>query len=225
MRILIVEDEVKLAEALVRLVAEDQIQADAVFEGDEGLHLAMSVPYDAIVLDRMLPGIDGLDIVRNLRQQGITTPILLLTARDSISDRVDGLNAGADDYLVKPFATEELLARIHALTRRPTEFVTDHRLEFEGLHLDVLTRTIEYGEQDPVIISPKETQILEMLIRHSGQVLTRQQLIDHVWGYETDVLEGVLDTYVHHLRRRLNSVNGPSIQTVRGVGYTLKKPE
>jgi DNA-binding response OmpR family regulator len=225
LRILIVEDEVKLAEALVRLVAEEQIQADAVFDGEEGLHLAMTVPYDAIVLDRMLPGMNGLEIVVQLRQQGITTPILLLTARDSVSDRVEGLNTGADDYLVKPFATEELLARIHALARRPTEFVTDHLLEFEGLRFDLLTRTIEFGDADPVVLSPKETQILEMLIRHAGQVLTRQQLIDHVWGYETDVLEGVLDTYVHHLRRRLYSVQGPLIQTVRGVGYTLKKTE
>lgn len=223
MRILIVEDEVKLAEALVRLITEEQIQVDAVDNGEEGYHLANNVPYDAIILDRMLPGMDGIDIVRQLRQGGITTPVLILTARDAIADRVDGLNAGADDYLIKPFATEELIARIHALIRRPVEFVADHVLTFEGLELDVLTRNIQYNNEQSEVLSPKEAQILEMLIRHSGQVLTRQQLIDHVWGYETDVLEGVLDTYVHHLRKRLQSIDGPMIQTVRGVGYTLKK--
>lgn len=225
MRILIVEDEVKLAQALVRLVSDEQILADAVYDGEEGLHLATNVPYDAIILDRMLPGIDGIQVVERLRRAGITTPVLLLTARDSIADRVAGLNAGADDYLIKPFATEELVARIYALTRRPSEFVTDHHLEFDTLQLDLLTRTVTSGAEASVVLSPKETQILEMLIRHAGQVLTRQQLIDHVWGYETDVLEGVLDTYVHHLRRRLGSIRGPVIQTVRGVGYTLKKAE
>ncbi len=223
MRVLIVEDETRLAEALVRLVAEEHIQADMAGDGEEGLHLALTVPYDAIVLDRMLPGLDGLEIVRQLRSQGITTPILFLTARDSVSDRVSGLNAGADDYLVKPFATEELLARIHALARRPVDLIHGNRLTFDSLEFDLHTREIRTSEENAELLSPKESQILEMLIRHSGKVLTRRQLMDNVWGYEADVLEGVLDTYVHHLRKRLLAVSGPVIQTVRGVGYSLKK--
>ncbi len=225
MRVLIVEDETRLAEALVRLVAGEHIQADMATDGEEGLHLALTVPYDAIVLDRMLPGLDGLEIVRQLRSHDITTPVLFLTARDSVSDRVSGLNAGADDYLVKPFATEELLARIHALVRRPVEFVHSNHLTFESLEFDLQTREIRTSEENMELLSPKESQILEMLIRHSGKVLTRRQLMDNVWGYEADVLEGVLDTYVHHLRRRLLAVSGPVIQTVRGVGYTLKKAD
>lgn len=223
MRILIVEDEVRLAEALVRLVQEEKYQADMANCGDEGLLLATSVPYDAIIMDRMLPGKSGLDIVKAMRQKSIATPVLLLTARDSVADRVEGLNAGADDYLVKPFAMEELLARIRALVRRPTDFVPDEVLQFGTLRLDLTRRTIhsEVGEEEA--LSPKEAQILEILIRHAGQVLTRRQLMDSVWGYEADVLEGVLDTYVHHLRKRLQTVHGPVITTVRGVGYTLAR--
>lgn len=224
MRILIIEDEEKLAEALVRLMNEERYQADMALDGEEGLHLASSVPYEAVILDRMLPGLDGLEVVRRLRKEGITTPILLLTARDSVADRVDGLNAGADDYLIKPFATEELIARIRALTRRPVEFVSDKSLHHDDMELDLNMRTIQVGSES-VALSPKEAQILELLIRHAGQVLTRQQLMDHVWGYEADVLEGVLDTYVHHLRRRLTQVGGPMIHTIRGVGYTLHKSQ
>ncbi len=223
MRILIVEDEVKLAEALVRLASEENFQADMATDGEDGLQLATTVPYDAIILDRMLPGMSGTQIVQTLRSRGITTPVLMLTARDSISDRVEGLNAGADDYLIKPFATEELIARIRALVRRPGDFVPDQVIRHGTLQFDPQRRTIWTEPDREEILSPKESQILEMLIRHAGQVLTRQQLMDSVWGYEADVLEGVLDTYVHHLRRRLGAVNGPAIQTLRGVGYTLSK--
>lgn len=223
MRILIVEDELRLAEALVRLVQEEQYQTDMATDGEEAFELATTIPYDAIVLDWMLPGMTGLQIVKGLRQKNIATPVLLLTARDTVKDRVEGLNAGADDYLVKPFAMEELLARIRALVRRPAEFVPDDVLQFHDLHLDLTRRTIRINTEED-IISPKESQILEMLIRHAGQVLTRRQLMDSVWGYEADVLEGVLDTYVHHLRKRLNSIHGPTIKTLRGVGYSLLRP-
>lgn len=224
MRILIVEDEVRLAEALVRLVQEEKYQADMASDGDEGLLLATTVPYDAIILDRMLPGKSGLEIVKSMRQKSIATPVLLLTARDSVADRVEGLNAGADDYLVKPFAMEELLARVRALVRRPSDFVPDEMLRFGSLTLDLTRRTIRSSTTDAEeSLSPKEAQILEMLIRHAGQVLTRRQLMDSVWGYEADVLEGVLDTYVHHLRKRLQAVQGPAINTLRGVGYTLAR--
>jgi len=222
MRILIVEDEIRLAEALQRLVQDEQYQTDLSTQGEDAYELARTIPYDAIVMDWMLPGMTGLEIVKSLRQQGISTPVLLLTARDTVKDRVEGLNAGADDYLVKPFAMEELLARIKALVRRPSEFVADDILRYEDLQFDLTHRAIRCGEQEE-IISPKEAQILEMLIRHPGQVLTRRQLIDGVWGYEADVLEGVLDTYVHHLRRRLSAIAGPGIHTLRGVGYSLQK--
>ena len=224
MRILIVDDEVRLAEALVRLVSEEQFSADMATDGEEGLYLAVNVPYDAIVLDRMLPGVDGVEIVRQLRAKGITTPVLMLTARDTVPDRVEGLNAGADDYLVKPFAAEELIARIRALARRPADFVAEDIVAFGDLKLDLTRRVIlTADDQESEPLSPKEAEILSMLARHAGQVITRRQLMDSVWGYEADVLEGVLDTYVHHLRRRLAAVSGPPIQTVRGVGYTIQK--
>jgi DNA-binding response OmpR family regulator len=223
-RILIVEDEQRLAQALTRLFRDEKIAADVAGDGEDGLYLAESGVYDLIVLDRMLPGMSGLDILRQLRKKNIATPVLMLTARDSIQDRVDGLNAGADDYLVKPFATEELLARVHALSRRPTEMILDATLRFESLVFDTTRRTIHCGDEaNAEQLSPKESQILELLIRHAGQVLTRRQLMDGVWGYEADVLEGVLDTYVHHLRRRLTAVCGPTIRTIRGVGYSLER--
>lgn len=224
MRILIVEDETRLAQALVRLVEEENFQADVAYDGEEGLHLALTVPYDAVILDRMLPERDGVDVVKTMRGKNITTPVLMLTARDSISDRVEGLNAGADDYLVKPFATEELIARLHALVRRPPEFVTESLLPIGPVHLDLARRVISTADgTESETLSPKEADILALLARHAGQVITRRQFMDSVWGYEADVLEGVLDTYVHHLRRRLASVGGPAIQTVRGVGYMLNK--
>ena len=223
MRVLIVEDEVSLAQALVRLLQEEHFQVDMATEGEEGFLLATTVPYDAIVLDWMLPEMSGIAIVQGIREKNITTPILMLTAKDSVANRVEGLNAGADDYLVKPFATEELIARVRALARRPSDFVPDQVLTYDALRLDLTTRTVITQDHEEVL-SPKEAHILEMLIRHAGQVLTRQQLMDAVWGYEADVLEGVLDTYVHHLRKRLSSISGPAIQTVRGVGYTLRRP-
>lgn len=222
MRILIVEDEVSLTEALTRLLTEEGFQVDIANDGEEGHHLATSVLYDAIVLDRMLPEMSGTEIIKRLRKQNITTPVLFLTARDSVADRVEGLNAGADDYLVKPFATEELIARIRALVRRPSDFVPEDIIRHGALEFDPKKRLITAGDNEETL-SPKEAEILLMLIRHAGQVLTRRQLMDSVWGYEADVLEGVLDTYVHHLRKRLAAVNGPAIQTLRGVGYTLTK--
>ncbi len=221
MRVLIVEDEVSLAQALVRLLQEEHFQVDMAVDGEEGLLLATTVPYDAIVLDWMLPSMSGIQIVQQIRERSITTPILMLTAKDSVENRVEGLNAGADDYLVKPFATEELIARVRALSRRPSDFVPDQSLTFDDLYFDLITRTVKLHDQEN-ILSPKEAQILEMLIRHAGQVLTRQQMMDAVWGYEADVLEGVLDTYVHHLRKRLAALQGPIIHTIRGVGYTLR---
>lgn len=221
MRILIVEDEVSLAQALARLLQEEHFQVDMAIDGEEGFLLATTVPYDAIVLDWMLPSMSGIQIVQQIRERSITTPILMLTAKDSVQNRVEGLNAGADDYLVKPFATEELIARVRALSRRPADFVPDQTLTFNDLYFDLVTRTVKLHDQENVL-SPKEAQILEMLIRHAGQVLTRQQMMDAVWGYEADVLEGVLDTYVHHLRKRLSALQGPVIHTIRGVGYTLR---
>lgn len=226
MRILIVEDEARLAEALARLAEEENFQVDVALDGEEGLHLALTVPYDAVILDRMLPERDGIDVVKTMRGKSVTTPVLMLTARDSVSDRVEGLNAGADDYLVKPFATEELIARLHALIRRPAEFVPEDLLPIGQLRLDLSRRVIStQDETESETLSPKEAEILALLARHAGQVITRRQFMDSIWGYEADVLEGVLDTYVHHLRRRLSSVGGPSIQTVRGVGYTLNKED
>ncbi|KYP80976.1 response regulator transcription factor [Ferroacidibacillus organovorans] len=222
MRVLIVEDEKKLSEALVRLLVEEGISADVAYDGEDGYLLASSKIYDAIILDRMLPSMDGLSVLSKLRKASVRTPVLMLTARDGIPDRVAGLNAGADDYLVKPFATEELIARIRALHRRPAELITDAWLQCDNLRFDPIERTLMTQSGESEKLSPKEAQILELLMKHHGQVLTRRQLMDNVWGYEADVLEGVLDTYVHHLRKRLSLFQGPAIQTVRGVGYSLR---
>jgi DNA-binding response OmpR family regulator len=220
--ILVAEDDAALGKALLQLLAEDGYDVDLCDRGDDALALAEEHPYDAWILDVMLPGLDGFSVVEALRRKGHTVPVLMLTAKDGVSDRVRGLNAGADDYLVKPFAAIELSARLRALLRRQgAEFSDPNRLIVGSVTLDTRSRELAAaGEAMP--LTPKEAALLELFMRHPGQVLTREQIMARLWGYEGDVLENTLETYVSKLRKRLEREGCPTIQTVRGLGYRLQ---
>lgn len=221
MRILIVEDEVKITQALKFLFSKQKIDVDIANDGDEGLILAKKEIYDVIVLDIMLPGVNGIDILKTIRNSGNQTPIIMLTAKDSIEDRVFGLEQGADDYLVKPFATKELIARVKALARRKNTDYVGEVYEFEDLKYDVKNYLL-YVNEEEFKIPLKEAMLMEMFIKKPRQVFTREQIIDRIWGLETDILESNIEIYVHHLRRRLDGTR-VKIETVRGVGYMLKE--
>ncbi len=222
MRILVVEDEHKIAGAIKRGLEQESYAVDAVFDGDEGLSNALTDEYDVIILDRMLPGeLDGAEICKEVRAAGIRTPILMLTAKDKISDRVEGLNSGADDYLVKPFAFEELLARIRALLRRPQDHVGDV-LELSDLSLD--TQNYEVRRAGKTIsLSQREYALLEYLMRNQNRILSKDNIIGHVWDYDADILPNTLEVYIGYLRNKIDKpFKGPElIQTVRGFGYKL----
>ena len=221
LRILIVEDEVKITQALSYLFNKQKIDVDIANDGEEGLILASKDIYDVIVLDIMLPGIDGIQILKTIRSEGIKTPVIMLTAKDTVDDRVFGLESGADDYLVKPFATKELIARVKALARRKgTEFVGEI-YEFEDIKYDVKNYLLYVGNKE-YKIPLKEAMLMEMFIKKPRQVFTREQIIDRIWGLEADILESNIEIYVHHLRKRLEDTK-VKIETVRGVGYMLKE--
>jgi DNA-binding response OmpR family regulator len=229
MHILVIEDEQRLAEHIAKVLTEERHQIDRAPDGTRGLEMALSDVYDLIVLDLMLPGIDGIALCRVLRAQGLATPVLMLTARGTVGDRVAGLDAGADDYLVKPFAFSELVARVRALGRRPP--LADGTaaygrqptsLAFADLSLDLLTREVtRAGER--IDLTAKEYALLEYLLRHAGHVLTRTQILEHVWGYDFDPGTNVVDIYIYYLRRKIDKpFTIPLIQSVRGVGYALR---
>jgi len=221
MRILIVEDEVKITQALNFLFAKQKIDVDIANDGEEGLILSEKEIYDVIILDIMLPGVNGIEILKSIRKAGNKTPVIMLTAKDAVDDRVFGLETGADDYLVKPFATKELIARVKALARRKnTEFVGE-TYEFENIKYDVKNYLL-YIDDVEYKIPLKEAMLMEMFIKKPRQVFTREQIIDRIWGLEADILESNIEIYVHHLRKRLESTNA-KIETVRGVGYMLKE--
>jgi DNA-binding response OmpR family regulator len=220
-RILIVEDEVKITQALNFLFTKQKIDVDIANDGEEGIILAHKEIYDVIVLDIMLPGVDGIEILKSIRKAGSKTPVIMLTAKDTVNDRVFGLENGADDYLVKPFATKELIARVKALSRRKnTEFIGEI-YEFEDIKYDVKNYLL-YIAGEEFKIPLKEAMLMEMLIKKPRQVFTREQIIDRIWGLEADILESNIEIYVHHLRKRLEATNA-KIETVRGVGYMLKE--
>jgi two-component system OmpR family response regulator len=222
MRVLIVEDEVKMAALIRRGLIGDGLAADVAIKGEDALWMAGSTEYDAIVLDVMLPGIDGFEVCKRLRDDGVWTPILMLTARDSVRDRVAGLDGGADDYLTKPFSYAELLARLRALVRRgpvdrPTELVSG------DLRLDPATRQVWRGETE-ISLSAKEFALLETFMRRPGDVLSRFQLLEHAWSYDYENRSNVVDSYVRFLRRKIDKPFGTgSIETVRGAGYRLRE--
>lgn len=222
MRILLVEDEVRLTDALTHLLRQKKIDVDVANDGDSGLILAQREIYDVIVLDIMLPGKSGLEILKTIRNNGITTPVLLLTARDAVEDRVLGLDSGADDYLVKPFATPELLARIRALSRRIDTTYTGGRLSAGNIELDTNSFTLRIANET-IKLSSKESQILELLMKRPGQVFTREQILYRVWGYDADIQENNIEIYVHYLRKKLENRANVEIVTIRGVGYTLRE--
>ena len=220
MRILIVEDEVKLASLIRRGLREEGLLADVAIRGEDALWMAGSSEYDVIVLDVMLPGIDGLEACRRLRADGVRTPILILTARGEVADRIEGLNVGADDYLTKPFAFGELIARLHALTRRG-DVERLPVLEVDDLRLDPMTHRVWRGDQE-VELSAKEFLLLATLMRHPGRALTRQQLLDHAWDSEYEAHSNVVDVYIGYLRDKVDRpFDRRNIETVRGVGYRL----
>ncbi|HEX3015576.1 MAG TPA: response regulator transcription factor [Desulfobacteria bacterium] len=221
MRLLLVEDEKRLAEALAYILKKHNYAVDTAFDGDEGLELAASGIYDLIILDRMLPHKDGISILKDLRTQGLETPVLFLTAKDSIEDRVAGLDAGADDYLVKPFATEELLARVRALSRRQHTRLQGQTIEYAGLTFDPLRCEVSI-DGDTIKLTLKESLLLDLLLRNPGQVITKEQILDRVWGLDSEVEANNVEIYIYYLRKKL-PLHGLQIETVRGVGYCLKE--
>jgi two-component system, OmpR family, response regulator len=222
MRVLIVEDEAKMAGLLRKGLRQEGFAVDLAGKGEDALWMAGATEYDAIVLDLMLPGIDGIEVCRRLRGDGVWSPILMLTARDGVRDRVAGLDSGADDYLVKPFSYAELLARLRALARRgggdrPTE------LQVGDLRLDPATRKVRRGERE-IELSAKEFAVLEVFMRRPGEVLSRFQLLEHAWDYEYENRSNIVDSYVRFLRRKVDKPFGVrSIETVRGAGYRLRE--
>jgi two-component system OmpR family response regulator len=221
-RLLIVEDQPKLAQLLARGLREEGHAADVAGRGEDALWMAGAAPYDVIVLDLMLPGIDGLETCRRLRQVGVWTPVLMLTARDAVDDRVTGLDAGGDDYLTKPFSFDELLARLRALTRRaPAERPVT--VEVGDLRLDPGTRRAWRGDAE-LALSAKEFALLELLMRRSGSVLTRDQLLEGAWDMSYERRSNIVDVYIRQLREKIDRpFDSESIETVRGVGYRLKE--
>jgi two-component system OmpR family response regulator len=221
MRVLVVEDERKLGELLRRGLGEEGYATDLADRGEEALWMAQAVAYDAIVLDVMLPGADGFEICRRLRGNGVWSPVLMLTARDAVDDRVSGLDAGADDYLAKPFAFEELLARLRALTRRaPAE--RPPVLEVGDLRLDPAAHKAWRGDQE-LVLSAKEFALLELFMRRPGMTLSRTRLLDGAWDMAFESRSNVIDVYVRYLREKIDRPFGrDSIETIRGVGYRLR---
>lgn len=221
MRILVVEDEHKIANSIKKGLEQEAYAVDVSFDGQEGFDLLSTEEYDVAIVDRMLPEMDGLTICKKLREQAIHTPILLLTAKGQVSDRVEGLNAGADDYLVKPFAFTELLARIKALSRRPKQTIGTI-LQVADLEINTLTYEVKrQGKSIP--LSSKEYALLEYLMRHPNQIISKERIIGHVWNYDADVLPNSVEVYITHLRNKIDKPFPAQqlIHTVRGFGYKI----
>lgn len=222
MRILIVEDEPTLARTLGRCMREEGYVDDIACDGEEGLAFAETAAYDLIILDLMLPRLDGMEMIRRLRNKRILTPVLMLTARDTIADKVRGLDAGADDYLTKPFALDELLARVRALLRRES-LTKSTLLQVRDLVMDTVAHKVHRGDRE-ISLTNKEYALLEYLMRNSNRVLSRPQIAEHVWGYDFSGLSNVVDVYIRYLRRKIDDDFEPKLlQTIRGHGYCLRE--
>jgi DNA-binding response OmpR family regulator len=223
MHILVVEDETRLVRLIKRALEGERHVVDVAYDGDTALAMATATDYDLIILDLMLPGKDGMEVCRELRKENVDARILMLTARGAVEDRVEGLDAGADDYLVKPFSFAELLARVRALSRREVQPTADRELRVGDLVLDLARHEARRGDKT-IELTAKEFALLEYLMRNAGHVLTRSQILDHVWGYDFESFTNVVDIYVHYLRNKIDKgFSKPLIRTVRGVGYGLKE--
>jgi DNA-binding response OmpR family regulator len=221
MYVLIIEDERRLSQLIRRVLEEEGHTVDTAYDGEEGLAMALEASHDVIVLDVMLPHLDGFQVCRRLRANRVDTPVILLTALDGVDDRVRGLDAGADDYLPKPFAFQELLARLRALGRRKVHGREPGELRVDDLVLDLQRRRARRAERS-IDLSPKEFSLLEFLMRNEGRVVTRTQILDHLWGYDYDSESNLVDVYVAYLRRKVDKGHErPLIRTVRGIGYAL----
>lgn len=223
MKILLVEDEIHLSEALTQILKKNKYIIDAVYDGISGLDNALSGIYDLIILDIMLPEMDGISVLKNIRKEGISTPVILLTAKGEVSDKVTGLDSGADDYLAKPFATEELLARIRAALRRKGEVITDNNnLKFGDIELNISSLKLCKGDKYIKLIL-KECQLLELLILRNTSVTPKELVIEKLWGFDSEAEHNNVEVYISFLRKKLASLNSKvSINTVRGVGYILE---
>lgn len=221
MRVLVIEDEHKIARAIKKALEQESYAVDVSFDGDDGHAMATTEPYDAMIIDRMLPGAhNGLDIVKDVREQGIHTPILFLTALGRTEDKTTGLNSGADDYLVKPFAIEELLARVRALLRRPSKQHSSV-LAADGLSLNTVEHTVTHNGKE-LQLTAKEFGLLEYLLRNKNRILTKDTIIAHVWDYDADILPNTVEVYIKYLRNKVDKPFKTNlIQTVRGFGYRL----
>ncbi|NIL99836.1 MAG: response regulator [Gammaproteobacteria bacterium] len=224
MKILVIEDDAETAAYVANGLKEHGHTVDLAATGRDGLFLAAGEPYDLLIVDRMLPELDGVSIVKTLRGGEVSIPILFLTALGGVDDRVTGLNAGGDDYLVKPFAFSELLARVNALARRPPMGNVETVLHVADLELDLIKRTVTRSGQT-IDLQPREFRLLEYLMRHAGEVVTRTMLLEHVWDFHFDPHTNVVETHVSRLRAKVDKpFEVPLIQTVRGAGYSLQEP-
>lgn len=224
MRILVVEDEHRIANTIKQGLEQERYAVDIAYDGMVGFDMAVTEDYDLIILDLMLPGMDGLSVCRELRKKQIHTPILILTAKSQIQDKVDGLDTGADDYLTKPFSFEELLARVRALSRRPKNSLSSV-LTVDDLELDPGSYCVTRSNQK-IRLSGKEFALLECLMRNAHKIMTKEQIITHVWNYDADILPNTVEVYIRNLRNKIDSPfnkESPLIQTVRGFGYKIGK--
>ena len=222
MRVLIIEDEHKIANALKRVFQQEHYAVDVCYDGEEGLAMGTNQPYDIMIIDLGLPKKDGLQVIKELRQQGVHTPVIVLTAKGSTSEKVAGLDAGADDYILKPFAMDEVLARVRALLRRPADQQTTV-LEAEDLTLNTTTYEVKRGGK-VIPLTSKEFSLLEYLLRNKGRPLSKDEIIGHVWDYDADVLPNTVEVYIRYLRQNIDDpFDKPIIHTARGFGYSVKE--
>jgi two-component system OmpR family response regulator len=221
MRVLIIEDDVEVARFMSKGLKEQGHGADVAHNGEEGLEMARTAGFDVLVVDRMMPKLDGLTMIQTLREEGDRTPVLILSALGEVDDRVEGLKAGGDDYLVKPYEFAELLARVEALARRRDPDAVRTQLKVGDLEMDLLARTVRRGPEE-ILLQPREFRLLEFLMRHSGQVVTRTMLLEKVWDYHFDPQTNVIDVHISRLRAKIDKpFETPMLHTVRGAGYRL----
>lgn len=222
MRLLLVEDDRELCSVMALCLREAGYETDCCYDGEEAYFYMKDTPYDVVILDRMLPGLDGLSLLEKIRREGSLTPVILLTALGALHDRIDGLDAGADDYITKPFETEELMARIRALLRRPRSMGRAESVSYGDLYLEINQLTVQCRDKEKVL-SKKEAELLEYMMRNGGQILSREQILSRVWGVDAQVENGNIDNYIYFLRRKIKAMESElEIKAVHGVGYRLQ---